>query len=104
MLNIDLRESEIIIEAKENPSQTFPVFCDRELSMEKSYCLISNRTSNYVLVKELTNIDFILEISGAVKKADILLIIKAIKQISGITAALEVDPDRIKRKTAFCPI
>lgn len=92
------------IEAKENPSQTFPVFCDRESSLERAYSLISNKSSNHILVKELSNIDFILEISGALKKADILIIIKAIKQISGISAALEVDPERIKRKTAFCPI
>jgi len=103
-LKIDLSESESTIETKENPSQKFPVFSDRETSPVRFYSLISNRISNVLLVKELANIDYILEISGEVKKTDLSAIIKEIKQISGVTAALEVDLTRIKRKTAFCPI
>ena len=102
-LNIDLRESEILIESKENPEVTFPVFSDREPFGELFFSLISNKSASYYLVKELSNIDFILEISGDIKKADIVSIIKELKKIEGINAALEVDPDKIKRKIAFCP-
>ena len=104
LLSIDLRESAIPIEVKENPLQTFPVFCDRETSSVRFYSLISNKTSGYLLVKELPHIDFIFEISGEIKKSDIPLIIKEIKGVPGIIVALEVDPKKIKRKTAFCPI
>lgn len=103
-LNIDLNEYEIPLESKENPSQTFPVFCDRKSSSLRVFNLISNKSSNFLLVKELPNIDFIFEISGEISKVDILSVIKEIKMIPGINAALEIKPEKIKRKVAFCPI
>jgi hypothetical protein len=102
-LKIDLSEAEIAIEVKEDPSQKFAVYCDRETSSVRSYSLISNRISNLLLVKELANIDFLLEISGEFKKTDLAEIIKNIKKVPGVTAALEVDPHKIKRKSAFYP-
>jgi hypothetical protein len=102
-LNIDLNES-VSIESKENPSQTFPVFCDRKSSSLRVFNLISNKSSNLLLIKELPNIDFIFEVSGEINKADILSLIKEIKMITGINAALEINPEKIKRKVAFCPI
>lgn len=102
-LNIDLNES-APIGSKENPSQTFPVFCDRKSSSLRVFNLISNKSSNLLLIKELPNIDFILEISGEINKTDILSVIKEIKMIPGIIAALEINPEKIKRKVAFCPI
>jgi len=101
-LNIKLKESEILIQAKDNTSITFPVFSDTETSEVQYYSLISNKSLGLQLVKELPNIDFILEISGGIKKLDVAAIIKELKQISGINAALEVDPEKIKRKRAFC--
>ncbi len=103
-LHIDLRESDILIDAKESPSPGFPVFGDRESSPDRSYSLMPNKTSTLLLVKELPNIDFIFEISGVIKKDEISSIIKEIKGISGIIAALEINPEKIKRKTAFCPM
>jgi len=102
-LNIDLNES-VPIESKENQSQTFPVFCDRKSSSLRVFNLISNKSSNLLLIKELPNIDFIFEISGEINKTDILSVIKEIKMIPGINAALEITPEKIKRKVAFCPI
>lgn len=102
-LDINLKESEILIHAKENPSNTFPVFCDRESSDMLFYSLISNKSSSIQLIKELPNIDFILEISGELRRPDILKIIKEIKQIPGIVAAIEINSEKIKRKSAFCP-
>jgi hypothetical protein len=103
-LNLDLRESDIVIKTKENPDKSFAVFCDRESSSVQFYSLISNKSSSLILVKELPNIDFFIEISGEIKREDIASIIKEIKQIQGITAALEVNPEKIKRKSAFRPI
>lgn len=102
-LNIDLNES-VPIESKENPPQTFPVFCDRKSSSLRVFNLISNKSSNFILIKELPNIDFIFEISGEINKVDILSVIKEIKMIPGINAALEINPEKIKRRVAFCPI
>ncbi len=102
-LNIDLNES-VPIESKENPLHTFPVFCDRKSSSLRVFNLISNKSSNFILIKELPNIDFIFEISGEINKVDILSVIKEIKMIPGINAALEINPEKIKRRVAFCPI
>jgi hypothetical protein len=102
-LNIDLNES-LPIESKENPSQTYPVFCDLKSSSLRVFNLISNKSSNLLLIKELPNIDFILEISGEINKVDVLSIIKEIKMIPGVNAAIEINPEKIKRKVAFCPI
>jgi hypothetical protein len=103
-LRIDLRESAVVVKVKENSLNSFPVFCDRESSVVQFYSLISNKTESSILVKELPNIDYILEISGEFKKSDITLMIKEIKRIPRIIAALEVDPKRIRRETPFCPL
>ncbi len=101
-IHLNLKESEILIHAKDNASITFPVFSDNETSEAQFYSLISNKSFGVQLIKELPNIDYILEISGGTKKSDVTAIIKELKQISGINAALEVDPEKIKRKSAFC--
>lgn len=102
-LNINLKDSETPIQAKENPLNLFPVFCDRESSDGLYYSLISNKSNSTQLVKELPNIDFILEISGEIKKSNILTIIKEVKQIPGIIAVIEINAEKIKRKSAFHP-
>lgn len=101
-LNIKLKESEILIQAKDNTSITFPVFSDTETSEMQYYSLISNKSLGLQLIKELPNIDFILEISGGIKRTDLIAIIKELKQIPGINAALEINLEKIKRKSAFC--
>ncbi len=102
-LELDFRESEHQVFTKENPSQVFPVLCDRNSSESKFYNLIPNKLASNLLVKELPNIDFILEISGEILKNDVTNIIKKIKLIPGIVIAIEVMPEKIKRKNAFCP-
>jgi len=103
MLNINLKETDTLIQAKDNPSFTFPVFSDSETSEIHCYSLISNKSSGVQLVKELPKVDFILEILGVMKRIDLADLIKALKQIPGIHAALEVNAEKIKRKSAYCP-
>lgn len=103
-LAVDFRESEHQVFTKDNPDLVFPVLCDRNSSDTVFFSLIPNKFSSAILVKELPNIDFILEISGVINKSEINSIIKKIKQINGIMAAIDVIPEKIKRKNAFCPI
>jgi len=103
-LEIYLHDSEIQLISKDNSDQTFPIFCDRDTSNLQSYSLIPNKFSTNLLVKELPNIDYILEVIGEVNKNSINSIIKRIKQIPGIVVALEVNPSTIKRKSAFNPL
>lgn len=100
-LNINLKEFETSIQLKENPNVFFPVFSDHSTSDVVFYNLIPNKSSNNLLVRELPRIDFIFELSGEIKKTEIVSIIKELKQIQGIVAAIEIEADRIKRKSAF---
>ncbi len=101
--NINLKKSEIIVQSKDSTLTSFSVFSDNETSDVQYYSLISNKSSGIMLVKELPNIDFILEISGDIKLMNINSLIKELKLISGINAAIEVNAEKIKRKNAFCP-
>lgn len=100
-LNINLKEFETSIQSKDNPDSNFPVFCDHHSSEVLFYNLIANKSFNNLLVKELPNIDYILELTGELKKTEIALIIKDLKQIQGIIAAIEISAEKIKRKSAF---
>ncbi len=101
-LNINLKKSEIIVQSKDSTPTSFSVFSDNETSDVQYYSLISNKSSGIMLVKELPNIDFILEISGDIKMMNLTTLIKEMKLISGINAAIEVNAEKIKRKNAFC--
>ena len=100
-LNINLKEFEVSIQSKENSDVFFPVFSDHSTSQVLFYNLISNKSSNSLLVKELPNIDYIFELSGEIKKSEVVSMIKELKQIQGVVAAIELGADKIKRKNAF---
>ncbi len=99
--NINLKEFETSLQSKDNSDVFFPVFCDHQSSEVLFYNLIANKSSNNLLVKELPNIDYILELTGEFKKTEVALIIKEIKQIQGVVAAIEISAEKIKRKSAF---
>jgi len=103
-LHINLKESLSPITSKDSPSNTFPLFVDWESSETISYSLIANKVTGNFLVKELPNIDFILELSGSIKNSELQEIIKALKEIKGIAIATEINPAKIKRNCAFNPL
>lgn len=101
-LAINLKESESIVPLKDNSELVFAVFSDVESSVEYFFSLISNKTNGILLIKELSNIDYIFEISGRFAHLQLNDILKKLKQTPGIQAALLVNPEKIKRKNAFC--
>ena len=103
ILAISLKEYDYQIPSKDDPSLYFPVLCDRESSTTLYFSLIPNKQLACNLIKELTNIDYILEISGEINKSIIAEITKQIKQIQGVIMVLEVSPEKVKRKNAFYP-
>lgn len=100
-LNINLKEENISIQSKDNSDILFATFCDHTSSDILFYNLISNKSSGAFLIKDLPNIDFILEIVGDTKKTVISNIIKEIKQVQGVIAVIEIAADKVKRKSAF---
>lgn len=102
-LQINLKESSTPVITKESPASTFPLFSDWESSESITYSLIANKSAGILLVKELPNIDFILELTGKVKSTELQRIVKLLKEINGVAAAIEVMPAKIKRNSAFNP-
>jgi len=100
-LNINLKEFDAPIQSKENADVFFPAFCDHNTSDVLFYNLILNKSASALLIKELPNIDYIFELTGEIKKAEVSSIIKEIKQIPGVVAAIEISAEKIKRKSAF---
>lgn len=100
-LNINLKEFESTLQSKENADVFFPAFCDHNTSDVLFYNLILNKSAGTLLVKGLPNIDYILELAGEIKKVEVSSIIKDVKQIPGVLAAIEISAAKIKRKSAF---
>jgi len=87
-----------------NSELFFPVFSDKSTFPEYTFNLIGNKSQEALLVKELPNIDFILEIIGEMSIQEKNAFIIKLKKMQGITAVIEVNPDRIKRRAPFVSI
>ena len=62
------------------------------------YNLISNRCDDGFLLEEMTNIDFVLKVTGEVSGDDLTSLVAKLKQIDMITAAFVIDVDGLKSK------
>ena len=79
---------------------------DQEFSLsqyfdEETYIqfnLISNRCDDGFLLEEMTNIDFVLQVSGEVSGDDLISLVAKLKQIDIITTAFVIDVDGLKSK------
>lgn len=80
-----------------------PIFTDKISKPQTQISLIPNKLENGLLVKQLANIDFIVEINGIIPESEFKQTIQCIKKIDGVMAAIETLPSSIKRKDPFCP-
>ncbi len=80
-----------------------PTFSDKTTETPNIVTLISNKYEGKLLVKQLGNVDYILEISGMPTPSKFKEYIQEIKKIQGTIAAIEIAPSSIKRKEPFCP-
>ena len=79
---------------------------DQEFSLSKyldeetyiQYNLISNRCDDGFLLEEMTNIDFLLQVSGEAGKEDLDSLVNKLKQTDMITAAFLIEVDGLKSK------
>lgn len=62
------------------------------------YNLISNRCDDGFLLEEMTNIDFLLQLSGEMSGDDLTGLVNELKQIDMITTAFVIDVDGLKSK------
>jgi hypothetical protein len=79
---------------------------DQEFSLSRytdeetyiQYHLISNRCDNGFLLEEMTNIDFVILISGELSGEDIADFVENLRKIEMITAAFVIDVEGLKSR------
>ncbi len=78
--------------------QTFSQFeySDEETLIQ--YRLISNRSINGFLLEEMTNLDYLLQISGVTDDGWLESLIEKINNIDGIILAFPLDPNTLKSR------
>lgn len=81
----------------------FPIFSYRNTKPAVVVSLIQNRFEGKMLVKQLSNVDYIIEFTGELLPNEFKSYMIAIKKIPNIIAAIEIVPSSIKRKEPFCP-
>lgn len=86
----------IIDSAKDN--HEFSRFSWVNSSSDESYNLISNRSGNNFLLKNLKNIDYILRVHESEKQKSIERIRSELKGTESITAIFIIDPKTIKTR------
>ena len=88
----------VIYNKRTDENQEFSLyqFTDEETLLQ--YHLISNRCDNGFLLEEMTNIDFLLQITGEVNKGVLSDTVLRLKEIEIITTAFAIDPESLKSK------
>lgn len=81
----------------------FPTFSYRDIKSAVVVSLIQNRYEGNLLVKQLTNVDYILELTGETLPDEFKSFMLNVKKIPNVMAAIEVMPSTIKRNEPFCP-
>ncbi len=93
-LGLTLRDSHPIIS---NDSLEFPTQHDEESNPEMGYLLIKSKHQGMTLFAELANIDYLLKLEGVLTQAMLRDVVKQVKSIEGVVAAIPLDPSKLKR-------
>ncbi|MDI3526983.1 MAG: hypothetical protein PWR03_1166 [Tenuifilum sp.] len=80
----------------------FPAFTDRETYSKNPISLIGNKSNGKVLFPKISNIDYILEVTGECDNQLVSELLRNIRSIHGVQAVVELDAKQIKRKEPFC--
>lgn len=81
----------------------FPTFSYRKAKASVVVSLIQNKYEGKMLVKQLSNVDYLLEFNGELPLSYSKSQIHIVKKIPYVMAAIEVSPASIKRVEPFCP-
>lgn len=99
-LKLNLRETNSPI-VKEDGAATYPIFSDKDTLPNLSFNLIANKAAKSFLLKDLSNVDYIIEIVGIISPENKINFIRQLKQVPAVVAAIEIDPAKLKLKTAL---
>lgn len=81
----------------------FPSFSFRNADPAVVVSLMQNRYEGQMLVKQLGNIDYVLEFTGALPPDTFTHYVQRLKKIPNIMAVIEVSPTSVRRNEPFCP-
>jgi hypothetical protein len=76
----------------------FSRFSDSTGSPDKAFNLTCNRSGNHFLIRKLKNIDYIFHIQDPDNEAVIANMITGLKEIPGITAVFNIEPETLNDK------
>lgn len=97
-LRISLSNNSPVIIDPPGDEQVFSRYSWLNKSSDESYNLISNRSGNNFLLKNLKNIDYILRVHESERVKSIEKVKSALKGTESITALFIIDPETIKTK------
>ena len=63
----------------------------------------SRESSNGLVVGQLPNVDYIVEINGNAAEAEVKILSACLRGFQGIQAAITINPSKIKISEPFCP-
>lgn len=78
--------------------QSFPQFRFLDEETLISYRLIANKSENGYLLEEMTNIDYLIQITGEMDSGYIEKLVKNLNTLDGVTLAFPLDPTRLKSR------
>ena len=81
----------------------FPTFSFRNIKSAIVVSLIQNMYEGKMLVKQLSNVDYVFEFTGELLPNDFKAHMQVVKKIPNVIAAIEIVPSSIKRNEPFCP-
>lgn len=102
-LGLKFRKTDNLIPARGNADKEFSVFKSEWDNKSLSINLISNRCPDGFLIKEMKNIDFVLQVFGEINQADFDKIVAKIKTIDLVSAVFEISPDKLKKRGNLLP-
>ena len=107
MLNKELgsgfsREEDLVINSPVTKEEvTYSLFSYRDEDHRNSFYLISNYSEDHLLIQEFRNTDFIMLIEGDFKKQRKDALLMAIRKISSVLTAFEINIRDIKTLESF---
>jgi len=87
-----------IFNKKLGETQEFSIYSFENDERSLLYNLISNRCDNGFLIEEIKNIDYLLQILGAVSEKDQEKIINTLKETEKISTSFKIDPTTLKSR------
>lgn len=100
LLNADFQKlTDLVFESKDRSRQIqFSVFKSGDEEDRVQYMVFSNKNLNEVLLPEISNFDFILQIHGLLEPNEIKAVIDGIKEFPDVVLTAEIPIRKIKSK------